>query len=51
MDYDSLSCSLVVCRPIAGYINFCPSPFADLTDDGAIALGIHEVMHAIVSCF
>ncbi|XP_064398055.1 uncharacterized protein LOC135344730 isoform X3 [Halichondria panicea] len=34
-------------RPIAGYINFCPSPFANLTDDGAIALGIHEVMHAI----
>lgn len=36
------------CRPIAGFINFCPVPFANLDDETNIRVGIHEVMHALV---
>ena len=36
-------------RPIAGAINFCPNQFVVRSDEDNIRIGIHEVVHALVT--
>ena len=37
------------CRPISGFINFCPGLFASLSDSDNIEVALHELTHALVS--
>ena len=39
---------LFLYRPISGFINFCPGPFALMDDEANIRVGLHEVIHALV---
>lgn len=36
-------------RPIAGFINFCSGSFNTQSNDELIRLGIHEIIHVLVS--
>jgi len=42
-------CSYSFSRPIAGAINFCPAQFPLFSDEDNIRIGIHEVIHTLVS--
>ena len=45
-----LNCLLIVLfRPIAGYVNFCPSAFTNTNDDTLFIIVKHEILHALVS--
>ena len=38
----------VLCRPIAGNVNFCPSAFTTGSSSDIFATAKHEVIHALV---
>jgi hypothetical protein len=44
-DYD-----LVTSRPIQGAVNICESRFFALSATAQLAMLVHEIIHAMVSC-
>ena len=40
---------ILLFRPIAGYVNFCPSALANIDDDTLFIIVKHEILHALVN--